>query len=111
MNRIGRRDELDGVLLFLAGLASSFVTGQTIAVDGGVSAAVSGPQYDAELFASRRPSSPTVWASAFCPHSSAGTEHTERGASRRRQGDVRAASARPRRRYGAAPTVTLPPVV
>ncbi|HEY7295502.1 MAG TPA: glucose 1-dehydrogenase [Dehalococcoidia bacterium] len=51
MNRIGRPGELDGILLFLASEASSFVTGQTIAVDGGVSAAVSGPQYDAELFA------------------------------------------------------------
>ncbi len=51
MNRIGRRDELDGVLLYLASEASSFVTGQTFAVDGGLSAAVSGPQYDAELFA------------------------------------------------------------
>ncbi|HLZ69196.1 MAG TPA: glucose 1-dehydrogenase [Dehalococcoidia bacterium] len=51
MSRIGRRDELDGVLLFLASDASSFVTGQTLAVDGGLSAAVSGPQYDEELFA------------------------------------------------------------
>ncbi|HZS13253.1 MAG TPA: glucose 1-dehydrogenase [Candidatus Dormibacteraeota bacterium] len=35
MGRTGREDELDGVLLLLASGASSFVTGQTIAVDGG----------------------------------------------------------------------------
>lgn len=35
MRRMGRAEELDGVLLFLASRASSFVTGQTVAVDGG----------------------------------------------------------------------------
>jgi NAD(P)-dependent dehydrogenase (short-subunit alcohol dehydrogenase family) len=35
MGRGGAEHELDGVLLFLAGDASTFVTGQTIAVDGG----------------------------------------------------------------------------
>jgi NAD(P)-dependent dehydrogenase (short-subunit alcohol dehydrogenase family) len=35
MGRVGAEHELDGVLLFLASDASSFITGQTIAVDGG----------------------------------------------------------------------------
>lgn len=35
MGRTGHEHELDGVLLFLASDASSYVTGQTIAVDGG----------------------------------------------------------------------------
>jgi NAD(P)-dependent dehydrogenase (short-subunit alcohol dehydrogenase family) len=35
MSRIGQVRELDGPLLFLAGDASSFVTGQTVVVDGG----------------------------------------------------------------------------
>jgi NAD(P)-dependent dehydrogenase (short-subunit alcohol dehydrogenase family) len=36
--RAGREDELDGVLLFLASDASTYVNGQTIAVDGAWSA-------------------------------------------------------------------------
>jgi NAD(P)-dependent dehydrogenase (short-subunit alcohol dehydrogenase family) len=35
LGRIGEEGELDGALLFLAGLASTFVTGSVITVDGG----------------------------------------------------------------------------
>ena len=40
MNRIGKVEELVGALLFLASDASTYVTGQTIIVDGGMSASM-----------------------------------------------------------------------
>jgi NAD(P)-dependent dehydrogenase (short-subunit alcohol dehydrogenase family) len=50
MRRIGEMSELDGPLLFLAGDASSFVTGQALAVDGGISAVVGNAPYTDELY-------------------------------------------------------------
>jgi NAD(P)-dependent dehydrogenase (short-subunit alcohol dehydrogenase family) len=50
MRRIGDPSELAGPLLFLASDASSFMTGQVIAVDGGLSASVGAAAYDDRLF-------------------------------------------------------------
>jgi NAD(P)-dependent dehydrogenase (short-subunit alcohol dehydrogenase family) len=49
MGRIGRPEELIAPLLFLASEASSFVTGQILAVDGGISAVCASPLPD-EVF-------------------------------------------------------------
>ena len=50
MRRVGELSELDGPLLFLASDASSFVTGQALAVDGGSSAAIGNDPYTEELY-------------------------------------------------------------
>ncbi len=53
MKRVGDPEELVGALLFLATTASSFVTGHTLVVDGGLSAAGSGggiPEEVARVF-------------------------------------------------------------
>ena len=49
MNRLGKPEELVGPLLFLASDASSFVTGQTLVVDGGVSAGIGISRWPAEF--------------------------------------------------------------
>jgi NAD(P)-dependent dehydrogenase (short-subunit alcohol dehydrogenase family) len=50
MGRIGDPRELVGPLLLLASDASSYMTGQVIHVDGGLSASMGGSPYPAELY-------------------------------------------------------------
>ena len=52
MGRIGRVEELIGPLLFFASEASSFVTGQTLVVDGGLTAGAGRLSYPDELYES-----------------------------------------------------------
>jgi len=50
MGRIGKPEELTGTLLLLASEASSFINGQVISVDGGVSTSIGLPFFTEEMF-------------------------------------------------------------
>ena len=50
MGRIGKPDELTGTLLLLASEASSFINGQVISVDGGISSSMGLPFFTEEMF-------------------------------------------------------------
>ena len=50
MGRVGAPEELIGPLLFLASDASSFVTGQVLAVDGGLTSTIGSAPYTPELY-------------------------------------------------------------
>jgi gluconate 5-dehydrogenase len=50
MGRIGKIQELYGVLLLLSSDASSFITGETISVDGGISGSIGMPFWTDEMF-------------------------------------------------------------
>lgn len=55
MHRTGDPRELVGPLLFLASEASSYITGQTLAVDGGTSATTGGSQWPDEVYSMMGP--------------------------------------------------------
>ena len=50
MGRIGKPEELIGTLILLASEASSFINGQTISVDGGISSSTGLPFFTEEMF-------------------------------------------------------------
>ena len=50
MGRVGEPAELAGPLLFLASEASSFVTGHTLAVDGGLTASIGGSPWSEDFY-------------------------------------------------------------
>ena len=51
MKRVGLEHELDAALLFMASDASSFMTGSTVVIDGGISSTLGASDYSPDMFA------------------------------------------------------------
>ena len=67
MKRVGKDGELDAALLFMASEASSFMTGATMVIDGGVSSTLGGTDYTSDMFAAMVEAASTARPSATLP--------------------------------------------